>query len=85
LVEEVNSGAITRGQYDTAISFFQTSVHFSALTSGTFRSTSRFYQVLGELAHKKEQLQKLGDEGRNTQIIQQLRIEMAQLAPQAKN
>ncbi|HKI55348.1 MAG TPA: PrsW family intramembrane metalloprotease [Anaerolineales bacterium] len=84
LVEEVNSGAITRGQYNTAISFFQTGVHLSALTSGSFRSTSRFYQVLGELAHKKEQLQKMGDEGRNTQIIQQLHMEMAQLAPQAK-
>ena len=84
LVEEVSSNAITRQQYNTAISFFQTRVHLSALTSGSFRSTSRFYQVLGELAHKKEQLQKLGDEGRNTQIIQQLRMEMTQLGPQAK-
>ncbi|HAV78911.1 MAG TPA: PrsW family intramembrane metalloprotease [Anaerolineae bacterium] len=84
LVEEVNSGAITRAQYNTAISFFQTGVHLSALTSGKFRSTSRFYQVLGELAHKKEQLTKLGDEGGNTQIIQQLRTEMSQLASQAK-
>jgi hypothetical protein len=56
----------------------------SAITSGTFRSTSRFYQVLGELAHKKDQLQRLGDEGRNTQLIEQLRMEMNQLAPQAK-
>ena len=55
LVEEVNSGAITRRHYNTAISFFQTGAHLSALTTGTFRSTSRFYQVLGELAHKKEQ------------------------------
>jgi hypothetical protein len=59
-------------------------VHLAALTSGTFRSTSRFYQVLGELAHKKEQLQKLGDERGNTQIIQRLRAEMTQLAPVAK-
>jgi hypothetical protein len=84
LIEEMNSGAITRGQYNTAISFFQTGVHLSAITSGTFRSTSRFYQVLGELAHKKDQLQRLGDEGRNTQLIEQLRMEMNQLAPQAK-
>ena len=84
LVEEVNSGAISPGQYRTAISFFQTNAHFSALTSGTFRATSRFYQVLGELAHKKEQLQKLGDEHGNTQIIEKLRTEMTRLAPVAK-
>jgi len=84
LVEEVNSGAISRGQYNTAISFFQTSAHLAALTSGTLRSTSRFYQVLGELAHKKEQLQKHGDERGNTQIIEKLRMEMAQLASVAK-
>lgn len=84
LVDEVNSGAITSAQYRAAISFFQTGVHLSALTSGTFRSTSRFYQVLGELAHKKDQLQRLGDEGRNTKIIEQLRMEMNQLASQAK-
>ena len=84
LVEEVNNGAISRGQYNTAISFFQTGAHLSALTTGTFRSTSRFYQVLGELAHKKEQLQKLGNEGRNREIIEQLRMELTQLAPQAK-
>ena len=84
LAEEVNNGAISAGHYNTAISFFQTNAHLSALTSGTFRSTSRFYQVLGELAHKKEQLQKHGDEGGNTQIIANLRAEMAQLAPAAK-
>jgi RsiW-degrading membrane proteinase PrsW (M82 family) len=84
LVEEVNSGAISAGHYSTAISFFQTNAHLSALTSGTFRATSRFYQVLGELAHKKEQLQKHGDEGGNAQIIENLRAEMAQLALAAK-
>jgi RsiW-degrading membrane proteinase PrsW (M82 family) len=84
LVEEVNSGAISRSQYTAAISFFQTSVHLAALTSGTFRATTRFYQVLGELAHKKEQLTKLGDEKGNMRIIEQLRAEMTQLAPVAK-
>jgi len=84
LVEEVNSGAISRGQYNTAISFFQTNAHLAALTSGTLRSTSRFYQVLGELAHKKEQFQKMGDERGNSQIIEKLRMEMMQLAPMAK-
>ncbi|HXF84280.1 MAG TPA: PrsW family intramembrane metalloprotease [Anaerolineales bacterium] len=84
LAEEVQSGLITQNQYDTAISFFQTKAHLSALSSGTFRSTSRFYQVLGELAHKKEQLAKVGEEGGNTKIIADLRAELTRLAPLAK-
>jgi len=84
LVEEVTNGAISQSQYNTAISFFQTGVHLSALTSGTFRTTSRFYQVLGELAHKKEQRAKLGEERGNTAIIEKLRTELVQLAPVAK-
>lgn len=84
LVEEVNNGLLSQKQYNTAISFFQTNVHVAALTSGTFRSTSRFYQVLGELAHKKEQLARLGDEGGNTKIIEGLRAELLRLAPQAR-
>jgi RsiW-degrading membrane proteinase PrsW (M82 family) len=84
LRDEVASGRISPRQYSTATSFFQTNVHLSALTSGTFRPTSRFYQVCGELAHKKEQLSRLGDESGNTMIIEQLRAELAQLAPQAR-
>lgn len=84
LIEEVTSGAISQKQYTSAVSFFQTNVHLAALTSGTLRPTSRFYQVLGELAHKKEQLAKFGDEKGNTQIIEKLRAELVQLAPLAK-
>jgi RsiW-degrading membrane proteinase PrsW (M82 family) len=84
LHEELTSGTISQKQYITATSFFQTNAHFSALTSGTFRSTSRFYQVCGELAHKKEQLAKMGDESGNTKIIEKLRAELVQLGPQAR-
>ena len=84
LIEEVNNGLLSQKQYHTAISFFQTRVHLNALTSGTFRPTSRFYQVLGELAHKKEQLTKVGEEKNNSQIIEKLRAELMQLAPLAK-
>lgn len=84
LQEEVTNGMISPKQYNAATSFFQTNAHFSALTSGTFRSTSRFYQVCGELAHKKEQLAKVGDESGNTKIIEKLRAELVQLAPQAR-
>jgi len=84
LREEVANGSISQRQYDTAISFFQTNAHLSALTSGSFGSTRRFYQVLGELAHKKEQLTRVGNERGNTRIIEQLRGELVQLAPMAK-
>jgi RsiW-degrading membrane proteinase PrsW (M82 family) len=84
LRDEVTNGSISQRQYDTAISFFQTNAHLSALTSGSFGSTRRFYQVLGELAHKKEQLNKVGEERGNTRIIEHLRGELVQLAPIAK-
>jgi RsiW-degrading membrane proteinase PrsW (M82 family) len=84
LHDEVANGRISQKQYNTATSFFQANAHLSALASGTFRSTSRFYQVCGELAHKKEQLIKVGEEGGNTRIIAKLRTELMQLAPQAR-
>jgi len=84
LVEEVQNGLLTPKQYQSAISFFQTNVHLAALASGTFRATSRFYQLCGELAHKKEQLTRVGDESGNRKIIEQLRTELVQLAPLAR-
>jgi len=84
LVEEVNNGVISRQQYTSAISFFQTGSHLAALSSGTFLKTKRFYQVCGELAHKKEQLARVGEEHGNSKLIQQYRSELIQLAPSAK-
>jgi hypothetical protein len=84
LVEEMQTGLISPQQYNSAISFFQTGPHLAAMSSGTFGTTKRFYQVLGELAHKKEQLARVGEEGGNTNIIAQYRAELAQLAPVAK-
>jgi protease PrsW len=84
LRDEVTNGLISQKQYNSATSFFQTNAHLTALTSGTYRSTARFYQVCGELAHKKEQLAKVGDENGNTKIIESLRTELTQLGPQAK-
>jgi protease PrsW len=84
LREEVEKGYISPGQYNSAVSFFQFGAYFSALTSGSFVKTSRFYQVCGELAHKKEQLAKVGDERGNTRIIEQLRSELVALAPVAR-
>jgi len=84
LYAEANNGIISPSQYRTALSFAQTSARLNALSSGSYRSTARFYQVCGELAHKKEQLAKLGNERGNLAIIEKLRVELAQLAVQAK-
>jgi protease PrsW len=84
LRDEVSNGLISSKQYNSAISFFQISPLVSGLTSGSFLATSRFYQVCGELAHKKEQLVKMGDEGGNQKIIENLRAELVQLAPRAR-
>jgi RsiW-degrading membrane proteinase PrsW (M82 family) len=84
LRDEVANGLISQKQYTSATSFFQTNAHLAALTSGTYRSTARFYQVCGELAHKKEQLARVGDENGNTKIIETLRAELTQLGPQAR-
>ena len=84
LREEVNNGLISSGQYRTALSFAQTGARLNALMSGSYFATSRFYQVCGELAHKKEQYAKLGEERGNSAIIDKLRGELTQLAPRAK-
>jgi len=84
LAEEVQNGLISPAQYRTAMSFAQSGARMNALSSGSYRATARFYQVCGELAHKKEQLVKLGNEQGNLVIIDKLRGELTQLAPLAK-
>ena len=80
LTEEVTSGLISATQYRKALSPLTMSTAF--FTGG--RAASRFYQVCGELAHKKDQLFRLGDEGGNTAIIHSLRSELATLAPRVR-
>ncbi len=79
LAGEVSAGLITQAQYQKALS------PWTLTTAGlSGRAASRFYHMLGELAHKKEQLQKYGDEGGNAMIVEALRRELAALAPHAK-
>lgn len=80
LREEVAAGRMTTAQYQRALSPFTMSTAF--LTGGA--AASRFYRVCGELAHKKEQLLRLGDERGNSAIIQSLRTELATLAPHVR-
>jgi RsiW-degrading membrane proteinase PrsW (M82 family) len=79
LYAEVTSGLISQAQYQKALSPWNMTI---AGLSG--RATSRFYQVCGELSHKKEQMTKLGDERGNTAIIESLRKELEILSPQAR-
>ncbi len=78
LQEEVSLGLISQTQYQRSLSFWNMT---TAGMSG--KTASKFYKTCGELAHKKEQFSKLGDEGGNVAIIASLRAELAQLASQA--
>jgi RsiW-degrading membrane proteinase PrsW (M82 family) len=86
LSEEVQLGIISKAQYQTACSAWaQTFARLTGLLSGRFTATSRFYQTCGKLAHKKQQLSKLGEERGNSVLIQLYRAELARLAVQAQS
>ncbi len=81
LLEEVQLGVISLAQYRTACSAWsQSYARLVSLFNGNYQSTSHFYQVCGELSHKKEQIRKLGDENGNTTLVLRYRSELAQLA-----
>ncbi|HSS76296.1 MAG TPA: PrsW family intramembrane metalloprotease [Thermoanaerobaculia bacterium] len=84
LADEVTAGALDPRQYRTATSLFgQTGVRVRALGCGRFRTTRRFYHLCGQLAHKKQQLARLGDEDGTSQLIEGVRDELRRLAPEA--
>ena len=81
LKEELDLGLITPIQYRTASSArSQSGARLAALFSGRYRQTASFYQACAELAHKKNQLLQLGDEGGNADIIDDLRMELGRLS-----
>ncbi len=77
LLDEVGSGVISAAQYHKALSPLTLST--ALLTGGA--PASRFYRTCGELAHKKEQLARFGDEGGNVARVESLRAELAALSP----
>ena len=82
LAAEVQAGTITPALFHTASSaWLQMFARMAAIFSGRYFKTARFYQVCGEYAHKQRQYARMGDEGGNQAIIQQLRTELARLAP----
>lgn len=77
LAEEVSAGTISAAQYRAALSPL-------TMTTARFRGgrvASRFYQLCGELAHKKEQLGRFGDEEGNRAAVATLRTELVALSP----
>jgi RsiW-degrading membrane proteinase PrsW (M82 family) len=84
LADEVERGILSEAQYRTAASIrAQLTARLAALFGGRLGATRRFYLLLGELAHKKRQLARMGEEGGNRRIVEALRAEIAQLGPQA--
>jgi protease PrsW len=84
LAEEVQLGWMTPEQYRTAQSGrARTRARVRAALSGSLRPTRRYYELCGELAHKKNQLARYGEEDGNTAVIESLRRELARLAPLA--
>lgn len=79
LLGEVSAGVISSAQYQKALSPWTLTT--AGLSGG---AASRFYHACGELAHKKEQMMKHGDEKGNAAIIESLRRELASLAPQVR-
>lgn len=81
LRSEIRSGVITQRQYEIACSAWkQSAARLDALLRGKYALTREFYQLCGELAHKKYQLATLGDEGGNGHIVEELRMKLAQLS-----
>ncbi len=82
LAEEVGLGILNDRQYRTSYSGFNRfSIGLATLGTAQYRDTRQFYQLCGELAHKKNQLAHMGDESGNVSIIANLRGELARLSP----
>jgi hypothetical protein len=80
LRDEIAGGIISAAQYEKALSPMTMSTAF--LTGG--RNAARFYQLCGELAHKKEQFMRFGDEQGNTATVKLLRSQLAALSRQVR-
>jgi hypothetical protein len=82
LKDEIELGTLSPAQYHTACSAVsQGSARWNSVTHGSYQTTHRFYSLCAELAHKKRQFAKLGEERNNSQIIAALREELRSLSP----
>jgi hypothetical protein len=83
LADEVQRGWLTEDQLRTATSGrARAGARVRAALAGKLKATRRFYDLCGELAHKKNQLARYGEEDGNTARVEALRQELVALAPQ---
>lgn len=81
LQDEIKQRTITAAQFATATSAIQVSLErVKAFFQGRYRKTTRFYRRAAELALKKKQLQKFGDERGNQETVRRLREEVKTLS-----
>jgi len=81
LRDEVELKTITLEQYRQACSLFgQSRARLASLIRGRYRVTARFYQLCGELSHKKRQLALYGEETGNSLFIENLRRELSSIS-----
>ncbi|OQX61061.1 MAG: hypothetical protein B6I38_02690 [Anaerolineaceae bacterium 4572_5.1] len=81
LTAEVEAETLTQRQYHAACSpWRQLAARIQARFDNNYRTTKRFFQVCGELALKKHQFEKFGEEKGNSEIISELRGEMRELS-----
>ena len=84
LREEVALGTLSSAQFIAACSLTgQFLARWGALAGGRFQKTGQFYDRCGELAFKKYQLARVGDEPGTQEAIGRLREQMAALGPAA--
>lgn len=76
LADEVALGTFNHAHYQAACSL---RAQFGARLRGG--AARRFYETCAELAHKKRQLATIGEERGNSARVEQLRAQLAQLAP----
>ena len=81
LQPEIQLGTLTDQQFTQAISFIKIQINrLSALFKGKYAKTTQFYRSAAELALKKRQLDRLGDEKGNRQTVNSLRAKVRDLS-----
>ena len=82
LAEEVGLGTLTAAQAETASSFFRFGADFGSLFISPIRwwRLSDFHHKCAELAYKKHQMAKMGNEFGNRSEVEKLRRRVGELS-----
>jgi len=81
LFEEIKIGTLTNAQYQIAVSAYKvSSSRIRSLFQGTYRTTTRLYKDAAELALKKKQLERMGEERGNQEAVEELRRKVSSLS-----